>query len=218
MSGDKTPHDETTAPPGTPENEKPEPSAEDLQAAAEALETGPEQPEADTEDRVAALETELAEMKDRLIRQVAETENLRKRAAKEKQDASKYAVSNFAADVLSVADNLHRALSAVEGKDFSDNPAIEGLLGGIKGTARELQQVFERAGIRAIEPLGEAFDPNFHEAMYEVPTADYAPGTVADVMQPGYVIHDRVLRPARVGVAKALDTDGKAATTIDQTI
>jgi len=187
-------------------------SVEELRAAAEALEGDGDRA------RVEQLETELADMKDRLIRQVAETENLRKRAAKEKQDASRYAVSNFAADILSVADNLHRALSAVEGKDYSEDPALDGLIGGIRGTSRELAQVFERAGIRAIEPLGQLFDPNFHEAMYEVPTAEYPPGTVADVMQPGYVIHDRVLRPARVGVAKASDADGQAKPTIDQTI
>lgn len=168
-------------------------------------------------EQVAALQSEVADLKDKLVRQVAETENVRKRAAKEKQDASKYAVSSFAADMLSVADNLRRALDAVPEQRRGESELIQNLLAGVEGTERELQHVFERAGIKPVNPIGEPFDPNFHEAMYEVPTNDYAPGTVAHVMQQGYMIHDRILRPARVGVAKPAEGEANSGK-IDQSV
>jgi molecular chaperone GrpE len=154
--------------------------------------------------REASLRNEVAELKDRLLRAMADTENLRRRAEREKAEATLYAASNFARDLLSVADNMARALEAMpeKARERADE-ATRSLLAGIDLTYRELMQVFERYNIRRVEPLGERFDPNFHQAMFEVPDPEAAPGTVVQVVQPGYRIGERVLRPALVGVAKA---------------
>jgi molecular chaperone GrpE len=159
----------------------------------------PEQtPSAD--DRIVALETELAETKDRLLRALAEAENQRQRHQRDRLDATRFAASNFARELLSVADNLHRALaSAGPSQDDGQNKLLE----GVAATERELLAIFERHGMKRIEPqLGERFDHNLHQAMYEVDTVDYPSGTVAQLLQPGYLMHDRLLRPALVGVAK----------------
>jgi molecular chaperone GrpE len=153
------------------------------------------------EERVAALEAELAEHKDRLLRALAETENTRRRAQREREDAAKYAVSGFARDLLPAADNLRRALDSLPETKAADD-LTRNLLAGVAATERELLSVFERHGIRRIDPKGERFDHNFHEAIYEAERADEQPGTIVEVLQPGYVLHDRLLRPAMVGVAK----------------
>jgi molecular chaperone GrpE len=153
------------------------------------------------DDRVAALEAELAEQKDRLLRALAETENTRRRAQREREDAAKYAVSGFARDLLPAADNLRRALDSLPETKAADD-LTRNLLAGVAATERELLSVFERHGIRRIDPKGERFDHNFHEAIYEAERADAPPGTVVEVLQPGYVLHDRLLRPAMVGIAK----------------
>jgi len=153
------------------------------------------------EARVAALEAELAEQKDRLLRALAETENTRRRAQREREDATKYAVASFAKDLLSAADNLRRALDSLPEAEVRDERA-RSLLAGVAATERELLSVFERHGIRRIAPQSEPFDHNFHQAIFEVERADEPSGTIVEVLQPGYVLHDRLLRPAMVGVSK----------------
>jgi len=153
------------------------------------------------EERVAALEAELADYKDRLLRALAETENTRRRAQREREDASKYAITSFAKDLLSTADNLHRALDSLPDAEIRDE-RTRSLLSGVAATERELLSVFERHGIRRIDPQGERFDHNFHQAIFEAEHAARPAGTIVEVLQPGYVLHDRLLRPAMVGVAK----------------
>ena len=152
-------------------------------------------------DRVAELEAELAEYKDRLLRALAETENVRRRAQREREDASKYAIAGFAKDLLSAADNLRRALESLPEAEAKDE-RTRSLLAGVAATERELLGVFERHGIKRIDPKGESFDHNFHQAIFETERPDQPSGTVVEVLQPGYVLHDRLLRPAMVGVAK----------------
>ena len=153
------------------------------------------------EARVAALEVELAEHKDRLLRALAEAENTRRRAQRERDDATRYAISGFAKELLSAADNLRRALDSLPEAEVADE-RTRGLLAGVAATERELLSVFERHGIRRIDPMGERFDHNLHQAIFEVEHGDRPPGTIVEVLQPGYLLHDRLLRPAMVGVAK----------------
>jgi molecular chaperone GrpE len=162
---------------------------------------GSENEERSADDRLTALEAELADQKDRLLRALAETENVRRRAQREREDASKYAVTGFAKDLLSAADNLRRALESLPETEVKDE-RTRSLLAGVAATERELLSVFERYGIRRIDPKGEPFDHNFHQAIFEAERADQPSGTVVEVLQPGYVLHDRLLRPAMVGVAK----------------
>jgi molecular chaperone GrpE len=152
--------------------------------------------------RIEALEAELAEMKDRLLRALAETENTRRRAAREREDALKYGAGAFAKDLLSAADNLRRALDSLPEAEAADE-RTKSLLAGVAATERELLSAFERHGIRRIDPKGERFDHNLHQAVFEVENSGQSGGTVVEVLQPGWVLHDRLLRPAMVGVAKA---------------
>ncbi len=154
------------------------------------------------EDDAPRLQAELDETKDRLLRAVAETENLRRRAVREREDAGKYAISGFARDLLSVVDNMRRALDSLTDELRADE-SLAGLIAGVELTERELLAALERHGIRRIEPLGEKFDHNFHQAMFHAEVSDQPDGTVVEVIQAGYVIADRLLRPAMVGVAKA---------------
>lgn len=172
--------------------EKPDPviSADISGASAEAA--APEE---------SGLEKEIAELKDRLLRALAETENVRRRAEREREDTAKYAVTGFARDMLPVADNLSRALAAV-GDARGKDPAVDALIAGIELTDRELNAIFERQGIRRIDPAGERFDHNLHQAMMEVEDATKPSGTVVQVLQTGYVLRDRLLRPAMVAVSK----------------
>ncbi len=171
-----------------------EPAPEATQPGAEAGESDP----------LAAAQAEAADLRDRLLRSLAEVENVRRRAAKEREDTSKYAISGFARDMVKIAEDLHRALDSAAGTGASD-----ALVEGVQLTERELLAALERHGIRRIDPRpGEKFDHERHEAMFEVPTAELDPGTVAHVMEAGYTIHDRLLRPARVGVAKAPPDQG----------
>lgn len=153
------------------------------------------------EEQVAALEAELADHKERLLRALAETENTRRRAQREREDASKYAIAGFAKDLLSVADNLRRALDSLPEAEVGDE-RTRSLLAGVAATERELLSVFERHGMRRLDPQGERFDHNFHQAIFEAERGDQPAGTVVEVLQPGYVLHDRLLRPAMVGVSK----------------
>jgi molecular chaperone GrpE len=146
---------------------------------------------------------EMAEMKDRLLRTLAEMENLRRRTDKEVADARTYGVTNFARDILAVADNMERALKALDDEIRTKADAgLKALLDGVELTERELIKVMEKHGVRRLEPAGQKFDPNLHQAMLEVPDPSVPSGTVVQVMQPGYTIGERVLRPALVGVSK----------------
>lgn len=163
------------------------------------------------EERLAALEAELAEVHDRLLRALAETENVRRRAQRERIDAEKYSVSKFAGDLLSVADNLRRALDSLPEAEARDD-RTRSLLTGVAATERELLAAFERHGLKRIDANGEKFDHNRHQAVFELENTGRPAGTVVEVLQPGYVLHDRLLRPAMVGVAKggapATEPDG----------
>jgi len=154
-------------------------------------------------DPVAVLAREAADMKDRLLRTLAEMENLRRRTDKEVADARTYGVTNFARDILAVADNMERALKALDDEIRTKADAgVKALLDGVELTERELIKVMEKHGVRRLEPAGQKFDPNLHQAMLEVPDPSVPSGTVVQVMQPGYTIGERVLRPALVGIAK----------------
>ncbi len=153
------------------------------------------------EERLAAAEAEVADAKDKLLRALAETENVRRRAQREREDASKYGAANFARDLLSVADNLRRAIESVPEAQAADE-LTRTLLQGVAATERELLAAFERHGIRRIDPSGQRFDHNFHQAIFEQENTGQPAGTIVQVLQPGYVMHDRLLRPAMVGVAK----------------
>jgi len=156
---------------------------------------------ASADDRLAAVEAELAETKDRLLRALAETENVRRRLQRERDDAQRYAAGAFAKDLLSPVDNLRRALDAMPEAEVTDARA-RSLRDGVAATERELLAAFERHGLRRIDPRGERFDHNFHQAVFEAERPDLPAGTIVEVLQPGYVLHDRLLRPAMVGVAK----------------
>ncbi|MGH6991492.1 MAG: nucleotide exchange factor GrpE [Stellaceae bacterium] len=161
----------------------------------------PEPAAAGLEERLAETEAALAETKDRLLRALAESENIRRRAQREREEAGRYAATSFAKDLLNVADNLRRALAAVPEDSMAD-PVARNLLAGVAATERELLAAFERHGIRRIDPDGERFDHNFHQAIYEVEESGQPAGTIVSVLQPGYLLHDRLLRPAMVAVAK----------------
>jgi molecular chaperone GrpE len=157
---------------------------------------------------IDALRAENAELKDRVLRTLADMENFRKRAERERAEATLYAATNFARDLLNVADNFSRALAALSPEQrAAADEVCSNLIAGIEVTERELINVFERHGIKRIEALGQKFDPNMHQAMFEVPTANEPPGTIMQVMQDGYAIGSRCLRPALVGVAKAPAND-----------
>jgi molecular chaperone GrpE len=157
--------------------------------------------EATPEERLAAAEVELTEYKDRALRAMAEVENVRRRAQREAEDSKKYAVSSFTRDLLNVADNLRRALTSVDPAKVQDD-VLKNLLAGVEATERELLAVFERNGVRRIDPKGQKFDHNLHQAIFEAENTGQPPGTVTEVLQTGYTLHDRLLRPAMVGVAK----------------
>ena len=170
--------------------------------ANDAAELPDEGVEATPDERFAAVEAELAESKDRLLRALAETENVRRRFQREREDTLKYAVAGFAKDLLSPVDNLRRALESLPESEVQD-ARVRSLLEGVAATERELLGALERHGLRRIDPKGEPFDHNFHQAIFEAERADAPAGSVVEVLQPGYVLHDRLLRPAMVGVAKA---------------
>lgn len=153
-------------------------------------------------DPMAQLEADVAEFRDKHLRALAEIENVRRRGEKEKADALKYAATNFAKDILGVADNLRRAIEAVPEDAAEADGAIATLIEGVVMTERELLSIFERHGIKRIEADGQKFDHNLHQAMMEVPDSGQPAGTVVQVLQSGYTIHDRLLRPAMVAVAK----------------
>ena len=154
-------------------------------------------------DLVETLAREAADNKDKLLRALAEMENLRRRTEREVADVKAYSIAGFARDVLAVADNMDRALNALDAElREKAESGVKALLDGVELTERELHKVLEKHGVRKFEPKGEKFDPNFHQAMYEVQDPSLPTGTVAQVVQAGYLIGERVLRPALVGVSK----------------
>lgn len=161
-------------------------------------------PELAEHDRLRELEAEVEEARKAVLYAQAETQNVRRRAEKEAADARTYAATAFARDILSVADNLSRGLSAMP-QELRDDEKMKGLVTGLEATGREIESVFARHGISKIVTDGAMLDPNRHQAMFEVPTGDHAPGTIVQEVQAGYMIRDRLLRPALVGVAKAAD-------------
>ena len=161
-------------------------------------------PEVAEHDRLAELEAQLADAQAAVLYAQADLQNVRRRAEKEAQDARNYAATSFARDILSVADNLSRALAAIPAELRGDDK-LKGLVTGLEATGRELDTVFGRHGISKIVAVGEALDPNRHQAMMEMPSADAEPGSVVQEIQTGYMIRDRLLRPALVAVAKKPD-------------
>jgi molecular chaperone GrpE len=153
-------------------------------------------------DVIAALQAEAADYKDKWLRAHAEVENMRKRAEREKEETAKYAVTRLARDIVGVGDNFQRAISAVPADAAENDPALKSFLEGVTLTERELLNVLERHGIRRQEALNEPFNPHLHQAVMEIPRSDVAEGTIVQVFQPGFMIEDRVLRPAMVATAK----------------
>ncbi len=220
---DKTPRENGEDKPGeTPETTEatgdplPEPANQET-GEADAAQAAEEQAEAPGEPAAASLEAEVAALKERLLRALAETENLRARAERERQDTAKYAITGFARDMITIADNLRHAIASIPEAARQDE-SLKTLIEGIEVTERALLQALEKHGIRRIDPLGEKFDHNFHQAMFEVESGEREPGTVAEVVQAGFTIHDRLLRPAMVGVAKArkgAQNNGDPGKTVD---
>lgn len=154
-----------------------------------------------TAARIRALEAEVADAKDKMMRALADAENTRRRSVKDKEDIAKYAVSSFAKDLLDFSDNFHRALAAIPAEQHDDE-RIASVITGLEAMDANLLKTFEKHGIRKIEPLDEPFNPNFHEVMFEAPTPGKPAGIVIQVVEAGYVLNDRLLRAAKVGVSK----------------
>ncbi|WP_434733393.1 nucleotide exchange factor GrpE [Rhizobium sp. YTUHZ044] len=191
----------------TDETTKNGPDATAANAAADAavnVETATAgQEEANQPDPIDLLKAENAELRDRYLRLAAEMDNLRRRTEREVKDAKSYSVAGFARDMLAVSDNLRRALDAIspETKATAD-AGLTTLIEGVEMTERAMLAALERHGVRKLEPVGQKFDPNFHQAMFEVPNSEVPNNTVVQVVQAGFTIGERVLRPAMVGVAK----------------
>ena len=166
-------------------------------------ETAEDSPELQEHDRVSELEQQLEEAKSKALYAAAEAQNVRRRLEQELQQATSYAAAGFARDMLAIKDHLDRALAAVSEDLRADKTAAQ-FLAGIESTGRELEAVFQRNGVSRIKSIGESLDPHRHQAMMEIPS-DQEPGTIVEEMQPGYVMKDRLLRPALVGVAKKPD-------------
>ncbi len=192
--------DETTKP-GEHQGDTLVPDAEEIMAARSGgAERGDDEEASGETDE---LRREAEELRQQLLRALAETENVRRRAQRDVSDARQYAVTSFARDLLGVADNFARAIEATRSVDADAlSPELTAVLEGVQMTERELKAVFERHGMRTIDATGQRFDPNLHQAMFEVETAEVASGTVVQVVQSGAMIGERVLRPAMVGVSK----------------
>ena len=183
------------------------PSATPVAGHATSAETSPAP--ATPDPRLGELEAEVARLKDQLLRTMADADNQRRRAEKERQDTIKYAAGNLARELLAVADTLERGVAAAKAAATPD--AVHALAEGMQATERLLQQAFASAGIKKLEPLGQPFDPNFHRVMTEISGTGKPAGMVVQVLQAGYAIHDRLLREAMVAVAKADGAEGAGA-------
>jgi molecular chaperone GrpE len=199
--------DETANPnaPGSQEGGAPGPEAH-AQAGADTAQEA---------ERLAAevdlLQGQIADLTDRLLRSHAEMDNMRKRAEREREETAKYAITKFAREVVTVADNFERAIQAVPAGAAEENSALKSLVEGVSMTEREFINVLDRNGVKRINPRGEMFNPHQHQAMMEMQNTEVAPGTILEVFQCGYVIEDRVVRPAMVVVAKGGPKNGKPA-------
>lgn len=162
-------------------------------------------------DPLTAMTAERDALKDQLLRALADTENMRRRSEREADTARKYGHTQFARDLVGAIDNLARALASAPEDKSSLDESVQSLLTGIELSWTEIQSAIEKHGVRQINPVGEKFDYNFHQAMFEVPTNDQPPGMVLEVVQHGYALHDRLLRPAMVGVSKAADKEEPAS-------
>jgi len=183
----------------TPTNEAESLKANAAETPAEAA------PQSDAERDAAAVQALIAEnasLKDKVLRTLAEMENLRRRTEKEVADAKTYGVASFARDMLTFADNLRRSLDNVPAEARESDPALKTFIEGIELTERDFISRLQRHGVRKLEPKGQKFDPNFHEALFEIPDETVPAGTVAQVVEDGFAIGERVLRPAKVGVAR----------------
>jgi molecular chaperone GrpE len=192
---------------------------EAAEAAGDGAEDRAEAEPAEVEDeaaRTARLESEVAALRDQLLRALAEAENQRRRGQREREEAVRYAAAPMLRELLPVADNLQRALESVPADAAKRDDALRTLLEGVQLTQRELQAVFERHGIVRLDPIGERLNPHHHEAMFEVPDPQQPSGTIVQVVEPGYLLHDRLLRPARVGVAKGGPPAGPAVGSDDR--
>jgi molecular chaperone GrpE len=167
-------------------------------------------------DEIAGLQQEIADLKDRLLRALAETENTRRRAERDRLDASQYAVTRFARDMLTIADNFSRALAACppELREAAD-PQVKAVIDGVEATDRQLMQTLERHGVKLIDTANGKFDPNLHQAIAEVPAEGRPAGSIVSVVQAGYMIGDRLLRPAMVTVARASGSAGSDGGSVD---
>lgn len=190
----------------TPEDNQAENQPPEDEQQAQPQETREQTPE----ETIAALQEELLQNRDKMMRALAEAENTRKRALKERDDIGKYAVANFARDLLDFGDNFRRALESLP----EDTP--KAVMDGLQAMDKELLNVFDRHGIEKIEPLDQPFDANYHEVMFEAPMPGKAAGTIIQVVEPGYVLNERLLRAAKVGIAKAEDESGDPGAKIDQ--
>jgi molecular chaperone GrpE len=155
-----------------------------------------------TPDPLDVLRAENADLRDKYLRLAAEMDNLRRRTERDVKDAKSYSVAGFARDMLAVSDNLRRALDAIPADALESDASLKALAEGVEMTERSMLGALERHGVRKLDPVGEKFDPNFHQAMFEVPNPDVANNTVVQVVQAGFTIGERVLRPAMVGVSK----------------
>lgn len=175
-------------------------------------------PEADGDEltqRIESYEEEIAKLKDQVLRSAAEVENIRKRAERDVADARKFAVTSFARDLLSVGENLQMALDNISDEARKEDENLNNLAKGVEMTAQELLRVFENYGITRINPKGERFDHNFHQAVAQIEDENHEPGTVVQVLQAGYVIKDRLLRPAMVTVSKGAGNSGNGDQTVN---
>jgi molecular chaperone GrpE len=214
------------------ENQRPEdtneeftPSAADEAEArdtfsAEEPESTPELSEEDSsvlQTRIIELEAEIASIKDKAMRALADAENTRKRAEREKVDASKFAITKFAKDLLEVADNMRRALDSIPEDRREETDLIKNIVIGIEAVDKTLLKTMENHGVKKLEPTEGKFDPNFHEAMFEAEIPGKNAGEIIQLVEPGYILNDRLLRPARVGVSKA-STGGETSKGIDENV
>ena len=186
---------------GPKKSEGEEPAASPSQAPPPAREAAAEGAKS-LQEIVAALQVEVGDLKDKWLRAHAEVENIRKRTEREREEAAKYSIAKLARDIVAVGDNFQRAIDAVPAGAAEKDPALKSFLDGVTMTERELLNTLDRHGIKRVQPLNEQFNPHLHQAVAQVPRTDVPSGTIVEVYQAGYMIEERVLRPAMVGVAQ----------------
>jgi molecular chaperone GrpE len=191
-------------------NSTPGPTSGPDSTSGPAAAADPAQDAARLAAEVDTLHGQIADLTDRMLRAHAEMDNIRKRAEREREETAKYAISKFARDIVTVADNFERAIQAVPAGAAEQDAALKSLVEGVSMTEREFLNVLERNGVKRINPKGEAFNPHHHQAMMEMQNPDVAPGTIVEVYQSGYMLEERVLRPAMVVVAKGGPKGGSA--------